>query len=146
MRKTLALTTVFLALFISGCINEAQPENQVCIRGKCFDVELAVTPEERSSGLMGRSHLDTGKGMLFVFDEEGNHSFWMKDMRFALDIIWISADRDIVYVSSYTQPCEVLKPCPSITPPEKAKYVLEINAGKAYEFEVGDKFTFSGDF
>lgn len=109
---------------------------------KCFDVELAVTPEQRTNGLMGRNGLDKSAGMLFVFEEEGNHSFWMKNMKFAIDIIWINADNEIVYISSYTQPCELLRPCPSITPPVAAKYVLEVNAGEAYEFDVGDSVAF----
>ncbi len=145
MRKASVFMAVILSLIISGCVNDL-PENQVCINEKCFDVELATTTQERAQGLMGRNKLDAGRGMLFVFEDEGNHSFWMKDMKFALDIIWLNTGREIVYISSYTQPCELLKPCPSITPPVRARYVLEVGAGEAYELGIGDKAVFSGDF
>ncbi len=143
MRKELALTAFILTLLISGCINEVRKDaNQVCIRGSCFGVEIADTPESRTLGLMGRGGLEEGRGMLFVFDEGWNHSFWMRDMHFPIDIVWISADMDVVHVSSYAQPCEPLEPCPSITPPGKAMYVLEVGAGEAYGFEAGDKVVF----
>jgi uncharacterized membrane protein (UPF0127 family) len=138
---------VILMVIASGCINGEQTNaDKVCIKDTCFAVEIADTPDSRSLGLMGRHSLDEGTGMLFVFDEEGNHSFWMKDMRFPIDIVWISADMDVVYISSYTQPCDLLEPCPSITPPAKAMYVLEVGAGKAYGFEAGDTVKFSRDF
>ena len=65
----------------------------VCIRGVCFDAEVAVTAAERSRGLMYREVLAGDRGMLFVFPEEGPHSFWMKNTRIELDIIFIAADR-----------------------------------------------------
>ena len=131
---------VFVALLLtSGCTTEKKTD--VCISGKCFHVTLAATPEARQKGLMGAQSLAKGTGMLFVFPEEGNYSFWMKDMKFPLDIVWISGEGKIVYISSYTQPCEPLQPCPSITPPAYARYVLEVNAGEAYDFSPGDDVT-----
>jgi uncharacterized membrane protein (UPF0127 family) len=147
MRKDMLLLALTLALLTSGCTSGSiQPGNSVCIMEKCFSVEIADTPDERMQGLMGRAGLDEGAGMLFIFDEEGNHSFWMKDMKFAIDIVWIGQDMEVVYVSSYTQPCEPDEPCPSITPPGKARYVLETSAGEAYGFEAGVTVKFSGAF
>ena len=55
-------------------------------------MDLADTPEKRFQGLSGREILEEGTGMLFVFQEERQHTFWMKDMRFPLDMIWITAE------------------------------------------------------
>lgn len=146
MNKNILFIMIFLSLIISGCINNDRQDSSVCIKDSCFEVELAVTQEERGNGLIGRNKLDADKGMLFIFEEEDMHSFWMKDMKFAIDIIWINADKEIVYISSHMQPCEILQSCPSITPLGEAKYVLEIKAGEAYGFKTGDTATFSGDF
>src|SRR3990172_7339338 len=66
-----------------------QPQNvsQVCFGQECFEVEIADSPEEQAKGLMGRESLEPGKGMLFVFPEEGIYPFWMKDTLMPLDMI-----------------------------------------------------------
>ena len=62
----------------------------VNIVGKTLQVDLALTDEEKARGLSGRESLDEDEGMLFVFDVPGNYGFWMKDMNFAIDIIWLN--------------------------------------------------------
>jgi uncharacterized membrane protein (UPF0127 family) len=83
--------------------------------------------------------LKENSGLIFVFGDQGNYSFWMKNMLIPLDIIWINENQELVYVSKNNAPCN--DGCISITPPKEAKYVLEINAGLAdkYGFEAGDK-------
>ncbi len=63
--------------------------DQVCFKNKCFVVELAQTIAEQSRGLMFRDHLDSNKGMLFVFDSSAIYNFWMKNTEIPLDIIWL---------------------------------------------------------
>lgn len=84
-------------------------------------------------------------GMLFVFDSEGNWSFWMKGMRFSLDIIWFDSQRHTVYVEQGLLPCTPQN-CPIYTPPAKAMYVLEVNAGfvQAHDISLGEMFNFVG--
>ena len=115
-------------------------QNKVCVKDYCFLVELAITPEERSNGLMFRESLDPKKGMLFVFEKEGKHTFWMKNTLISLDIIWINENKEIVFINENTPPCKA-QPCPTIEPAENAKYVLEINGGfsKKIGLIVGDK-------
>jgi len=117
--------------------------SRVCHNNFCFEVELAITPTEKARGLMLRQFMDDSKGMLFVYDEEDTHSFWMKNMQFPLDIIWINANKDVVYISKETQPCKT-KPCESIMPDVRAQYILEINAGLTdrLNIKVGDKLIF----
>ena len=70
----------------------------VKIAGQVIKVELAITPEARARGLSGRQGLTQDEGMLFVFDTPGKYPFWMKDMNFAIDMIWISEDSKVVYI------------------------------------------------
>jgi len=117
---------------------------QVCIRDRCFSVEIAANQSQRQYGLMNREHLDPDKGMLFVFENEGNYRFWMKNTQIPLDIIWINSSQDIVYIERNVQPC-TLDFCPSIDPGKNASYVLEINGGLSdkYNLKVGDKTNIS---
>lgn len=121
-------------------INHQVNESRVCFRDNCFYVELATTPDEQSRGLMFREHLDPDRGMLFIFPKEDTYSFWMKNTLIPLDIIWISEEEKVVFISRNTQPCVELS-CPMINPGEKAKYVLEVNAGVSdgIGLLIGDK-------
>ena len=115
----------------------------VCIRGVCFESEIAVTAAERSRGLMHRTALAKDHGMLFVFPEEGLHNFWMKNTLIELDIIFIAADRRVVSISRRAQPCRN-DPCEHYSPEGNAAYVLEIAGGLAatYGFDAGDLVEF----
>ncbi len=85
-------------------------------------VELAITPEQKTTGLMSRTNL-TG-GMLFVYDDEQPRIFWMKDTLIPLDMIFINKNKEIVTIH-HAQPC-VEDPC-KIYPSKPAQYVLEVN-------------------
>jgi hypothetical protein len=92
-----------------------------------FRVEVAATESARERGLSGRTSLQAGAGMWFVLPAPGLHGFWMKDMGFPIDLVWVSPDQVVVGV-------ERLKPCgPHACPihyaPRPAIYVLEVNAG-----------------
>lgn len=112
---------------------------RVCFGDNCFEVELAKSSLEKTKGLMFRKSMQDNKGMLFLFDREEKHSFWMKNTLIPLDIIWISDSNKVVFINKNTQPCKQFF-CPSITPLVGAKYVLEINGGLAekYMIKVGD--------
>ncbi len=96
--------------------------------GDSVTAELAVTFAERASGLMFRKRLDLDQGMLFIFDEEDIHSFWMKNMIIPLDILWLDAERRIVHIERCVPPCQE-EPCPTYTSKIPAMYVLELKAG-----------------
>jgi hypothetical protein len=101
------------------------------IQGKKLTVELADTQTKRMKGLMGRTHLDDNRGMLFVFPHEARHSFWMANTKIALDIIWMDKNYNVVHVEENVPPCtsKVLINCPTYSPDSPAKYVLEVNGG-----------------
>jgi uncharacterized membrane protein (UPF0127 family) len=96
--------------------------------GDSISAELAITQEERGRGLMFRKRLGFDQGMLFVFDEEGFHSFWMKNMSISLDFIWLDKDRRIIHIEKNVPPCEQ-EPCPTYTSKVPAMYFLELKAG-----------------
>jgi hypothetical protein len=135
----LLLITVGIALFN---INRSKWA-KVCFKDNCFNVELAADPESRSRGLMFRDKLEQSKGMLFIFETEGNYSFWMKNTLIPLDIIWINKNNEVVYMAKNAQPCKESS-CSSINPQKNAKYVLEINGGlsEKFSFKVGEKIDF----
>ncbi|MGZ4884009.1 MAG: DUF192 domain-containing protein [Halobacteriota archaeon] len=100
----------------------------VTIGGTTVYAEAANTPAEHEMGLMNRTYLNENAGMLFVFPTEQKQSFWMKNMRISLDIIFITTDKHVrdVYRSvplCTTDPCVLYASNAPIT------YVLEVNAG-----------------
>lgn len=101
-------------------------------------VELAQTAAERARGLGGHAPLGADEGMLFVFPELGRHSFWMKGMTFALDIIWIR-DGQVIHVAADVpppRPDTADSELPIYTPPAAADYVLEVPAGFAARWGI----------
>jgi len=105
--------------------------------------ELAITDEERQLGLMFREKINYDQGMLFVFEEEGIHSFWMKNMKIPLDLLWLDKNKRIIHIEECVPPCK-RDPCPSYTPRYSAMYVLELKAGSVNEngLELYDKLDF----
>lgn len=113
-----------------------------------FPVELALTAEEIGRGLSGRDFLTPGSGMLFVFVPRVARYFWMFEMRFPLDIVWISAECAVVDVTASIPapaPETPVSELPLYSPSSSAGYVLEINAGEAgiQGIEIGDAVRFA---
>jgi uncharacterized protein len=121
------------------------PTSKATIGEHTFNVSVARTPEELQKGLSERGSLPQDQGMLFLFDQPGDHAFWMKGMQFPIDIIFINNDT-IVSIAKNAQPVEEGNENPPLyTSGAQADKVLEINAGLSdkYEFKVGDKVTFA---
>ncbi len=116
------------------------------IGGKQFSVELAQTREEQALGLMYRLEMPTSHGMLFIFPTEQPRSFWMKNTRIPLDILYFDGQLKLVSVALDTPPCKISR-CPSYPSNAPARYVLELNAGKVSELGVklGDRLTIKLD-
>ena len=101
--------------------------------------EIVDTPEERERGLMFHRKLKEKEGMLFIFDSEGIYKFWMKNVFFPIDIIWIDSSLSIVYIKRNALPCTTVR-CQIYTPSVNAKYVLEVMANftEKYNIKVGE--------
>lgn len=106
-------------------------------------VEIADTNEKRARGLMFREHMATGQGMLFVFEEPGQWTFWMKNTKIPLDILWLDQNKRIVDITENIPGC-VQEPCLQYQPSKPASYVLEVPAGsvKRQKLAKGMKLSF----
>lgn len=129
-----------LLLWIPIAHSQSLPKIPLYIRDKEIQVEVAQTPEERAHGLMGRKHLGKDEGMLFIFEAEDYHGFWMKNTFLPLSIAFIGRDGRIVWIAE-------MKPLTldSHDPPKPILYALEMNKGwfSSHGIKVGDKIRFS---
>ncbi len=110
--------------------------SSVEIGGQRFSVEIADTTQKQTLGLMYRDEMPAEHGMLFIFKNEAPRSFWMKNCRIPLDIMYFDKDLVMVSASLDTPPCRVSR-CPSYPSKAPAMYVLELNAGTASRLGIG---------
>jgi len=129
----LAIGALFLVLFLlsgsqkqSELVSGTPYEKVLNINGTKVFVDLADTMEEQEKGLSGKAYLPEQYGKLFVFQTPGNYGFWMKDMNFPIDIIWLDEDMRILGIEKDVAPSTY----PNIFyPPQNVSFVLEVNAG-----------------
>jgi len=150
MRKNIFLFFFIGILFQLKSINPCHAESmvqQVCDHGNCVKLEVVSKQEDLERGLMFRTGMDQDHGMLFIFTVDEKLQFWMKNMHFDLDMLWISVDGHIVYIGQHIPACSA-DPCPIYGPDQNARYVLELNSGytSAHQWKVGDKLDFKGVF
>ena len=141
MRLIFIIFFIFLSRTCFG-----QEIREVCLKDVCVRAEIADTLDKREKGLMFHQALAEDQGMLFIFGEEGRHGFWMKNVNFPLDIIWMDRQKRVVDIKPNLQPCQEAKTCPSFFPADKALYVLEVNSGFSdkHKIKVGDKISIDG--
>lgn len=120
-----------------------RPPRAVLGDGFVIRLELALTPEEISQGLMFRPALDPDRGMLFLFEAERLPSFWMKHMLIPLDLLFLDGQGAIVDIVENAQPCAT-EPCPQYVPSRAVSAVLEVSAGTVarHGLAVGDRIAF----
>lgn len=127
------LSRLFIATQGTSQIPE-EKKNIVKAGNAEIEVEIAKTQEERKIGLSKYNDLPEGRGMLFVFDEKDvKPSFWMKDVKFPIDIVWID-DGKIVEITEKVPVLASSVPdykIPRYTPKQTIDYVLEITAGQS---------------
>jgi len=108
-------------------------------------VQLADTEHRRADGLMFQEELPYDEGMLFIFDNSEKRTFWMSNMLFSLDIIWIDSQRNVVHIDNSVPPCDTTetKACPRYDSGGKeVKYVLEVTAGFVDKFNITEDSQF----
>lgn len=120
-------------LFLSKPVITEDKTRIIKINDSSFQVEIVNTPETRQQGLSGKANLPDGTGMFFIFETPDKYGFWMKDMNFAIDIVWIDENLRIVDVELDVLP----ETFPQIFYPNKAvKYVLELPAGTIAKYRI----------
>jgi hypothetical protein len=111
--------------------------------GTEITLELALTPGELATGLMFRPSLAPDRGMLLLFEVERYASIWMKNTLMDLDLIFLDNNGAVVDVITGVPPCAA-EPCPTYSPAAPARAVLEMAAGGAERYGIGegDQLTF----
>ena len=99
MRKLLLILFLF---FILGCSNM---EKKAFFVDKLVNLEVIETEEEKARGLMFRDNLEKDKGLLFVYDNPEVRGFWMKNVKFSIDIIWLDNRSKVVHIERNVPPC-----------------------------------------
>ena len=133
---------VYLYYPMASVPTQQPPTQTVTIGTTTVQVEVESTEAAREQGLSGRTSLPDGRGMLFVFQQDGDWGFWMKDMNFPIDIIFISATQtpnvgSVVSVAVNASPEGYHQNPPQIFyPPTAVRYVLEVPAGFAAAHNV----------
>jgi uncharacterized membrane protein (UPF0127 family) len=94
-------------------------------------VRIVDTEKERTQGLSGTVSLPEGQGMVFIFDNPAPYGFWMKDMRYSIDIVWIDASFRVVGVTESVSPLSYPE---TFFAPVQVQYVLEMNSGDARRY------------
>lgn len=142
-RKRRVLLVVSAMLYLAtGCSlgrgNEPEPDAWVEIRGERVAVEIAATPREQEKGLGDRDVLAWGHGMYFAYSKPAFYAFWMKDMRFSIDIVWLRNGRIVEFDPNV--PFEKGGNGPTVRPSVLSDAVLEVPAGYAAAkgWRVGD--------
>jgi len=146
IQSSFAIVIIFFiigAFLINQPVKNLAPENikYVKIAGQNVKVDLALTEEIQAQGLSGRVSLKDNEGMLFIFPQSGNYSFWMKDMNFPIDMIWLNENKKVIYIKRNARP-EFFPE--SYGPDENSKYVLEVISGfsEKNNLKVGDRVEF----
>jgi len=139
-----AIATLALGLLLSGCATGNG--DWVELGGQRYRVEIADDDAERARGLMFRDSMPADHGMLFIHDQEEPQSYWMKNTRIALDILYFDSGRRLVSQQRDVPPCALGDGCPPYPSDAPARYVLELNAGEAARLKLqnGTELKFSG--
>jgi len=113
---------------------------KITIDDVMLDVEIADDSEKTSRGLMFREMLPENRGMLFIFDEERKYQFWMMNMKFNIDMIWLDASGKVVHIVEDAAPCidAAHTSLCTFSPDEPAKYVLEVNSGFVQQHGINE--------
>ena len=140
----MTITTLALVPPQAGMTADASRRGEVVLpSGLVLSVELADTPAKRERGYMFREKISDTEGMLFMMGELALHSFWMKNCKVGLDILWLDEDWKVVHIERAVPPC-AKDPCPSYTPMQTGLYVLEMQSGLSAKsgIKLGDRILY----
>ncbi|NIP62766.1 MAG: DUF192 domain-containing protein [Nitrosopumilaceae archaeon] len=148
--RTQVLIPISIAAFIIGIVgilsipSESKlesvefPRGTIKVDGIILEVQIADTEPRRVRGLMFQDQLPFDEGMFFIFEQPGEHSMWMLNMQFPLDIIWFDSNGDVVHIEKNVQPCKTAVETMTCTGTgsQEAKYILEVTAGFVERFNI----------
>jgi len=135
-RLLFALAIIAFGIFImaGGIVGLLDNKSRLIAPAGTIIIETVNTPETRTLGLSGRDFIGDNEGMLFVFETATiENCFWMKDMQFAIDMIWLDQDRKVITVEQSVDPSTFHE---SFCPDSVATYGLEVQANRADELGI----------
>jgi uncharacterized membrane protein (UPF0127 family) len=123
--KIYAVLFVVVGIIIIAFLTTMHYPSQIILKGKVYTVDVADTTYTMNKGYSGHPPISHNEGMIFVFPENDKHGFWMKDMLFPIDILWLDAEGTIVHIEHNVTP----ETYPTVfRSPKAARFVLETNA------------------
>jgi len=149
MNKTLIVISILIVIviFLAAAAFYLKPfgistvKKNLTVGSQTFEVGIADSAISRAQGLSGKPFLGENEGLFFIFSSPGNNGFWMKDMNFPIDIVWINGGKVIGFSENLQpQPGKSIFSLPVYYPPGAVDRVLEINAGAVakYGLREGD--------
>ena len=139
--KLTALVFLIVSITIIGFLSTVNYKTRIILGGKVLSVDVADNIYTQAKGLSYRKSMSVNEGMFFIFKDIDKHGFWMKDMNFSIDIIWLDENMKINHIERSLGP----ETFPKIFYPEApGKYVLEISAGQSniLKIKIGDMVNF----
>lgn len=126
---------IFVGILLISFILSKQT-TKVLVNDQAFRVVVAKSEKEKQIGLSKTGGINENQGMLFVFDTSDYHSFWMKEMKFPIDIIYINGDKVTTVIENAKPPTDASENLDIYQPENKSDKVLEINAGLAKKYNI----------
>ncbi|HVO86345.1 MAG TPA: DUF192 domain-containing protein [Candidatus Binatia bacterium] len=138
--QLISLIVLVVVLVLAGhhassfCVEQYRHDETLRVNGHSLSAQLAATEAQREKGLGGRACIGTSQAMLFLFNQPGYYYFWMRDMHFAVDMVWLSDAKQVVYVQPNVLPSTYPN---SFVSQQPARYVIELRAGQAERLGIG---------
>ena len=121
---------------VGGAMNDSYQKVKITIKEVELYADVAATGEQQSKGLSIKDFLNADQAMLFPFKTESEHAFWMKGMKFSIDMIWLDSNKKVVHIEPSLDPCQPGSTCPIYSPGANSLYVLETISGFAKKNNV----------
>jgi len=134
-RLFLGVALILLLLVIAFAVFKFNSGPSAVLKNRELSLIIVDSDEERSKGLSGRDNLGVNQAMLFVFKQSDKHCFWMKDMKFDIDILWFDDARKLIHQERKLSPDTYPE---SYCPDKDALYVLEVVSGMAEKLDLQD--------
>lgn len=146
MKYFLIVFIIFFLIFSSYIVfsknDEGYKKIEISVKGENFVGDVSDTNAKRQLGLSFRKSIGDREAMIFIFENNGVRKFWMKDMLFPIDIIWLDQNKRVIHIEKNISPNTYPK---SFGPETDSLYVIEFNAGTAEKLSlsIGDIIEFS---
>lgn len=145
LTTSLLVGGVILILIVSAVSYIAatfQPKTEVQLGNGVYHLKIANTAATREKGLSGVKELQPNAGLLMIYEEDGFHQIWMKDMLIPIDIVWLDANKKVVHMVTDTSPDQSTKVI--FTPRKQARYIIELQSGsiRQQNIRLGQEATF----